>query len=105
MKLLIAVIVAAGVFAGASARAGDAEKELRLSQAIDEALKTIPRFRFFRTNSSQPAPEATNLPTSKIPSSILKLGAYRSINRRVFAARIQLFSDCVKRSLSLASAH
>jgi len=43
MKLLIAVIiVAAGVFAGASVRAGDAEKELRLSQAIDEALQNNP---------------------------------------------------------------
>jgi len=43
MKLLIAVvIVAAGVFAGASARAGDAENELRLSQAIEEALKNNP---------------------------------------------------------------
>src|SRR5258708_39811927 len=43
MKLLIAVIiVAAGVFAGASARAGDAEKELRLSQSIDEALQNNP---------------------------------------------------------------
>jgi cobalt-zinc-cadmium efflux system outer membrane protein len=46
MKLLIAVIVvAAGVFAAASARAGDAEKELRLSQAIDEALKNNPEIR------------------------------------------------------------
>ena len=42
MKLLIAVIVAAGVFAGASARAGDAENQLHLSQAIDEALKNNP---------------------------------------------------------------
>lgn len=43
MKLLIAVvIVAACVFAGASAPAGDAEKELRLSQAIDEALQNNP---------------------------------------------------------------
>ena len=42
MKLLIAVIVAAGVLAGGIARAGDAEKELRLSQAIDEALKNNP---------------------------------------------------------------
>jgi cobalt-zinc-cadmium efflux system outer membrane protein len=43
MKLIIAVvIVAAGVFAGASARAADAKKELRLSQAIDEALQNNP---------------------------------------------------------------
>ena len=43
MKLLIAVVfVAGGLFAGAIARAGDAEKELRLSQAIDEALKNNP---------------------------------------------------------------
>jgi len=43
MKLLIAVIfVAGGLVAGASARAGDAEKELRLSLAIDEALKNNP---------------------------------------------------------------
>ena len=46
MKLLIAVvIVAAGVFASANARAGDAEKELRLSLAIDEALKNNPEIR------------------------------------------------------------
>jgi outer membrane protein TolC len=43
MKLIIAlIVVAAGVFAAASARAGDAEKELRLSLAIDEALKNNP---------------------------------------------------------------
>src|SRR6266478_8009613 len=43
MKLLIAVIfVAGGLVSGASARAGDAEKELRLSLAIDEALKNNP---------------------------------------------------------------
>ena len=43
MKFLIAVvIVAAGVFAGSSARAADAENELGLSHAIDEALKNNP---------------------------------------------------------------
>ena len=46
MKLLITVvIVAAVVFAGASARAGDAENELRLSLAIDEALENNPEIR------------------------------------------------------------
>jgi hypothetical protein len=78
MKLLIAVIVvAAVVFAGASAHAGDAENELRLSLAIDEALEIIPRFRCCRTSSSQPAPEAINLPTSKIPSLTSRPGASR----------------------------
>ena len=43
MKLLIAVVfVAGGLFAGASGRAGDVQNELRLSQAIDEALKNNP---------------------------------------------------------------
>ena len=49
MKLLIAVIVvAAGVFAAASARAGEAENELRLSLAIDEALKNNPEIQVLR---------------------------------------------------------
>jgi outer membrane protein, heavy metal efflux system len=43
MKFLIAVvIVAAGVFDGTSARAADADNDLSLSQAIDEALKNNP---------------------------------------------------------------
>ena len=43
MKLLIAVVVvAAGIFAGTSVRAADAENELRLSQVVDEALKNNP---------------------------------------------------------------
>ena len=46
MKLLITVvIVAAVVFATASAAAGDAENELRLSLAIDEALENNPEIR------------------------------------------------------------
>jgi outer membrane protein, heavy metal efflux system len=43
MKLQIAVaVVALGIFAGPTIRAGEAENELRLSQAIDEALKNNP---------------------------------------------------------------
>ena len=43
MKLFLSIIiVGAGIFAGASARGADAENELRLSQAIDEALKNNP---------------------------------------------------------------
>jgi len=43
MKLQIAVaVVALGIFAGPTIRAGEAQNELRLSQAIDEALKNNP---------------------------------------------------------------
>src|SRR5687768_5550165 len=43
MKLQITVaIVALGVFVGPTIRAGDVQNELRLSQAIDEALKNNP---------------------------------------------------------------
>jgi cobalt-zinc-cadmium efflux system outer membrane protein len=49
MKLLMAVIiVAAGIFAGATARGADAENELHLSQAIDEALKNNPEIHLFQ---------------------------------------------------------
>ena len=41
------MVVAAFVFAGAGARAGDAENELRLSPAIDEALKNNPEIHVF----------------------------------------------------------
>jgi outer membrane protein TolC len=56
MKSLIAVIVlAAAVFAAASARAGDAEKGLRLTQAIEEALKNNPEIHVLhnRLNSAR----------------------------------------------------
>ena len=78
MKLLIAIIiVAAALFAGASVRAADAENELRLSQAIDEALKNNPEIHVLQNRLQQRAREAINLPTSKIPSLTLKPGVCR----------------------------
>jgi outer membrane protein TolC len=56
MKSLIAIIVlAAAVFAAASVRAGDAEKELRLSEVIDEALNNNPEIHVLhnRLNSAR----------------------------------------------------
>ena len=64
MKLFISIIiVAAGVFAGARTRGADAENELRLSQAIDEALKNNPEIHVLQ-NKLQSARARGNQSTS-----------------------------------------